>query len=97
VLKQEQIDEWMESLVTVHVLELLKQRLEETYELRASVFFPGEPNRTQETKAHLIGEEGALNDIIRALEEKDLSEIYEAEEQADEQIGHSPERGSRPN
>jgi hypothetical protein len=93
VLSQEQVEEWCESEVTLHLLSLLKQRLDETYKNRAEVFYPGEPNMTQEVKAHLIGEEGAIGDFIRALEEKDLSEIYEAEEQ-DEQVGHTSERRS---
>lgn len=90
-LQKEQLEEWFESPVTGYFLSLLKSRLDHTFQLRAAVFFPGEPQKTQEGKATLLGMEGELADIIEAFEETDLS-LLEVEEKADEQVGHSPER-----
>lgn len=92
-LQKQQLEEWFDSEVTRHVLGLLHKRLDDVFMMRAETFFPGEPQKTQEQKAMLLGEESALKDFIEALEEKDLSEI-QAEEIDDEQVGHSPERRS---
>lgn len=91
-IQKQQFDEWFDSEVTRHFLGLLHARLDQTFGLRAEVFFPGEPQKTQEGKAHLLGMEAAFGELIEAFEEKDLS-VLEEEEQADvEQIGNSPER-----
>jgi len=90
-LQKEQLEEWFESPVTRYLLSLLHSRLDHTFALRAQVFFPGEPHKTQEGKATLLGMEGELGDLIEAFSEKDLS-LLEVEEASDEQIGHSPER-----
>lgn len=92
-LQKEQLEEWFESPVTSYFLSLLQSRLDHTYELRAEVFFPGEPQKTQEGKATLLGMEGELGDIIEAFTEKDL-ELLEVEEKVDEQVRNSPERRS---
>lgn len=89
MLKQEQIDEWAEGEVTTYLVALLKAKLDHTYHLRASVFFPGEPNRTQEGKAQLLGMEAELADLIQALEEKDLSQL-EVGEPDEERIRNTP-------
>ena len=75
--RQEQVEEWAEGEVTAYLLGLLKAKLDHTYHLRAGVYFPGEPNRTQEGKAQLLGMEAELADLIQALEEKDLSQLVE--------------------
>lgn len=91
-LNPQQLEEWFESPVTEQLLNLLRMRLDLTFQMRASVFFPGEPNKTQEGKAMLIGEEGVLNDLIDAFQEQDLSQIHEAEESEIEQIRNTPVR-----
>lgn len=88
---KEQVEEWFDSPVTSYFLSLLKSRLDHTFQLRAEVFFPGEPQKTQEGKATLLGMEDELADLIEAFTEKDL-EVLEVEEKVDEQIRHSPER-----
>jgi hypothetical protein len=89
-LQKQQLDEWFDSEVTRHVLGLLHTRLDEVFQMRAETFFPGEPQKTQEQKAMLLGEESAIKDFIEALEEKDL-ELLEVEEKVDaEQIRNSP-------
>jgi hypothetical protein len=79
--KPKQIEEWCDNEVTRYFLSLLKATLDDTYKRRGEVFYPFEPMRTQEAKAHLIGAEGALQDVIEAIEEKDLSQLeIESEE-----------------
>jgi hypothetical protein len=77
MISQEDFVEWFESPVTQHLVKILKQRLDQTYEIRAGVFCPGEPHKTQEVKAHLLGIEGELADLIEAFDEKDLSQLEE--------------------
>lgn len=89
-MKQEQIDEWVESEVTQYFLGLLKSELDRVFSMRAEVYFPGEPFRTQEAKAMFIGQESSLKDVIEAIETKDF-ESLEVEEQ-DEQVGNTSER-----
>ena len=79
MIKQEDFDEWFEGNVTQHFLKILKQRLDQTYEMRAGVYCPGEPFKTQEVKSHLLGIEGELSDIIQAFHEKDLSQLEETD------------------
>jgi len=88
-IKQEQINEWAESEVTLYFLRLLNERLDAVHEQRSSVYYPFEAHKTQEVKAILIGAEGELQDIIDALVEKDLSQL----EEVDEQVGHTPDLG----
>lgn len=77
-----------------YLLKLLKVRLDRTYRARAEVFFTGEPFRTQETKAWLLGEESVLSDLIEAFEEKVLSVVEE--EESEEPVRHPSVRGPRP-
>jgi hypothetical protein len=92
-LQKEQLEEWFDSPVTSYFLSLLQSRLDHTFQLRAAVFFPGEPQKTQEGKATLLGMESELGDLIEAFEEKDLS-VLEVEEQADERVRNTSERRS---
>lgn len=78
-LKPEQIEEWFDNPVTLHFHELLKKRLDDVYAMRADVFFPGEPNKTQESKATLLGMEGELADLLEVFDKKDLSQLEESE------------------
>ena len=73
--KQEQIDEWCDSEVTLHFLALLREQLDDAHERRSDVFFPFEPMKTQEAKSHLLGAEGVWADIIEAIETKDFEGI----------------------
>jgi hypothetical protein len=77
-VKPEQIAEWFENPVTQRFHELLKKRLDEAYAQRAEVYFPGEPYKTQESKANLLGVEGELADLVQMFEEKDLSQLEES-------------------
>lgn len=90
-MKKEQVEEWADSEVTLHFLDLLKKKLDHVYDLRAGVFFPGNPYQTQEAKAMLIGEESALADVIEAIEEKEF-ESLEVEEIDSERVGNPSER-----
>ncbi len=84
MITEEDIDEWFESQVTKHFFELIQKRLDTVYEMRSSVFCPGEPHKTQEVKAHLLGAEGELGSLLDAFTEKDLSNIEEPE--VDQQV-----------
>jgi hypothetical protein len=77
----QQIEEWLGAEVTGHFLTLIRMRLERTYQARAEVYFHGEPFRTQESKAWLLGEETVLQDIVEAFESKDFSQIEETDEE----------------
>jgi hypothetical protein len=80
---QQQVEEWLEGECCLYFLSLIKARLENAYQARSEVFFFGEPQRTQEGKVWLLGEENVLQDIIESFKEKDLSLIEEA--QSDEE------------
>lgn len=89
---KKQIEEWCESEGTLFFLHLLKIRLNSTFKQRAEVFFPYEPMKTQEAKAHLIGTESVLDELIEAISQKDLSQLEEPE--SEERIGDTPLPGS---
>lgn len=86
----ELIAEWFENPVTTYFYELMKQRLDTVYELRASVFFTGEPFKTQEGKAMFLGMEAAFNEVVDALETRDLGELLEEIASDEERVRHSP-------
>jgi len=92
--KQQQVDEWIEGSVSTYFLSLIRSRLDRTWQARANVFYMGEPQRTQENKVWLLGEESVLQDIIDAFESKDLSVVEEVETD-EEHIRHSPLRRPR--
>lgn len=79
------VAEWCENEGTRYFLKVLHDMLDRTYETRANVFFPGEPQKTQEGKATLLGMEHVLDDLIQAIEEKDLSQL-ETQEPEVEQV-----------
>lgn len=77
MIKKEDFQEWFDSPVTQYFVKILNQRLDQTHELRGDVYCPGEPYKTQEVKAHLLGIEGELADLLEAFEQKDLSQLEE--------------------
>lgn len=89
-MKPEQMAEWFDNPVTQYFHTLLKKRLDDVYAMRADVYFPGEPYRTQESKATLLGMEGELADWIEAFDEKDLSQLEESD--VDEERVRNPSR-----
>lgn len=88
-----QLEEWLEGQTTRWFLHLLRVQLDVTFNRRAEVFFPGEPNKTQETKAHLIGQEAILQDLIECFETQDFSDL---ESESDQHIRHPSVRGPSP-
>ena len=94
-IQPKQIEEWFESPVTQYFHELLQKRLDHTFSLRAEVYFPFEPQKTQESKANLLGMEHELGMLVDAFTEQDL-ESLEVEEKAIEQVGNTSERGPSP-
>jgi len=92
---QEQIEEWLEGETTRYFLALIRMRLDRTFKDRAEIFFPCEPQKTQEGKLWLLAEEGTLQDIIEAFESKDLSLIEDLQTD-EERVRHSPLRRPRP-
>lgn len=89
-----QVEEWLEGEVTRHFRSLLQAKLDDTFRQRGEVFFPYEPNKTQEGKAMLLGSESALQDILDAMDEKDLSQLEIVDE---ERVRNPPEPGSGAN
>lgn len=84
--------EWFDSPVTQELVKILKSRLDLTYQLRSAVFFPGEPNKTQEAKANLLGCEGELGEIVEAFERKSLESLEIQEQESAEPVRNSPVR-----
>lgn len=91
MITEKDFEEWFDSPVTKYFAKLLEQRLDAVYGMRADVFCPGEPNRTQEVKAHLLGAESELGQLLDAFTEKDISQLEEKEFDA-EQVRNSPVR-----
>lgn len=89
-LPDEQIAEWFDNPVTMYFFELMKQRLDAVYELRASVFYTGEPFKTQEAKAMFLGMEAAFNEVVDALDTRNLGELQEEIASDEERIRYSP-------
>lgn len=58
---------WLESPVAETVRYALEQKLAEAYEKRADCYFQGEPEKTQETRAHYMGQESILRDLVELL------------------------------
>lgn len=88
MITEKDIEEWFESEVTKHFFSLIQERLNTVYQMRAEVFCPGEPYKTQEIKAHLLGAESELADLIDSFTEKDFSNIEEPE--VDQQVRNPP-------
>lgn len=84
--------EWFDSPVTQELVKILKSRLDLTYQLRSAVFFAGEPNKTQEAKANLLGCEGELGEIVEAFERKSLESLEIQETDSAEPVRNSPVR-----
>lgn len=67
---------WAEGPVVEIVRYALEQKLAEVYEKRADYFVQGDPNLTQETRAHFMGQEAILGDLISLLQ-LDKQAMYE--------------------
>lgn len=91
MITEKDFDEWFESPVTRHFVSIIEKRFDAVYQMRSDVFCPGEPNRTQEVKSHLLGAEGELGQILDAFTEKDLDQLVEEKEVA-EQVRNPPVR-----
>jgi hypothetical protein len=91
--KPEQVEEWLEGEVTRYLRRLIQSKLDFTFRQRGEIFFPYEPNKTQEGKAMLLGAESALQDLLDAMDEKDLSQLETDDE---ERVRNSPLWGSSP-
>lgn len=91
-ISQKQLEEWCDAELTQHFLKLVKQKLEATFKQRGEAFFPYEPMKTQEAKSHLLGAEGALQDLIDVIEEKDFTQLEESVDE--ERVGNTPVSGS---
>lgn len=90
-ISQKQLEEWCDAEVTRHFLKLVKKKLDTTFKERGEVFFPYEPMKTQEAKSNLLGAEGALQDLIEVIEEKDFTQLEESD---DERVRNTSEPGS---
>lgn len=76
------IEDWTESPVTIELLEMVKANLVNITESRLNVFYPGDPQKTQETTLALITAEGVWEDI-QSLLEGDW-EFYKQDEEEDD-------------
>lgn|GEM_PF-4981454 len=92
MITEQDFKEWFDSPVTRHFVDLLKSRLDLTYRLRSEVFFPGQPNITQETKANLLGREAELSEIVEAFDRKSLETLEIQEQDSAEPVRNSPVR-----
>lgn len=68
MVTQEQIDEWVESPVTVELKRLAHLNLDEIDEAKLNAYVPGEPQKTQETLAIAAGAYGVWDTLIEVLE-----------------------------
>lgn len=90
MITEQDLKEWFDSPVTQQFVKTLKNRLDLTYRLRSEVFFPGEPNKTQEAKANLLGCEGELGELVDAFESKNLDMLEVQETDSAEPVRNSP-------
>ena len=68
-MQEEQITEWKESQVTAELRKLVASHIEDILAAKGiHSFIPGEPNRTQEILAGLIGEGQAWETFLEILE-----------------------------
>lgn len=93
--KPKQVEEWLENEVTLYFRRLLQGQLDHYFACRGEVFHAYEPHKTQEDKARLIGCEAVLQDLLDAMDEKDLEPLEIVDE---ERVRNTPLRrpGSDP-
>lgn len=77
LVRKSQLKEWLETDICAAVISALKRHLETTYQERSDCFILGEAQRTQETRALLIGSEQTLKDMIEFLEGKDHELMFQ--------------------
>jgi len=63
------LTEWLEHPVTAWFAQVIQTRADEAVVNRANVFYPGEPNKTQELISRLNGAVDELNAIWHSLNE----------------------------
>ena len=68
-VNQNQIDEWNEHPVTAWVADAIQTWADEFVKNSAEVFYPGEPNRTQEAKAGYVKGLDVLNLLYNSMNE----------------------------
>lgn len=61
------LEEWLDSDVSRTVANILKNRLDVTYNERAELLIMGEAQKTQEQRMYLLGAEKILQDMIDVL------------------------------
>jgi hypothetical protein len=89
--KPKQVEEWLEGEVTRYFRALIQAQLDHYFACRSEVYHPYEPQKTQEDKARFLGCEAALQDILDAMDEKDLKQLEIVDE---ERVRNSPSSGS---
>jgi hypothetical protein len=62
-----QIEEWLRSDVTKALLRVLNERADWLEMARRGIFFPGEPNRTQEALCVVDGQQGEISHLLSIL------------------------------
>ena len=67
MITPEQIKDWAENPVTVELVHLVDKVIEDIRFAKAQTFTPGDPTKTHETMAVLMGAEGAWDTISEAL------------------------------
>lgn len=76
-MKQQQIEEWAENPVTIHLHKLIEEELKIFEQM--DMFFPGEPQKTQEALLKMIASASELQRVQLALE-GDFSEFSSEDE-----------------
>lgn len=67
MITPEQIADWANNPVTVELVQLVAKVIEDVQVAKAQTFTPGDPAKTHETLAVLMGAEGAWDTILEAL------------------------------
>lgn len=91
LVRRNELKEWLDADICAMVTDALKQHLEAIYQERADCFILGDAQKTQETRAMMIGSEQVLQDLIEFFEQK--SELLF--EQTDIQIVEEDLNGER--
>jgi hypothetical protein len=69
-----QIEEWLRSDVTKALLRVLNERSDWLEQARRGIFFPGEPNRTQEAICVVDGQQGEVAHLLALMSNTDSME-----------------------
>lgn len=77
VIQESQLRDWLDSPVAEVFKYILEKEINDTYSRRAEVFYPGEPHRTQDTKAQIIGEELVLQDFLDMFKYDNSSGVFD--------------------